>query len=199
MMADLTKIRKKVASYLVQPVVRGLARAHVTPNTITVIGFLLTVGAGVLIAMGHLLAGGIAVLVAGFFDMIDGALARSTNQVSRFGGILDSTLDRLSEAALLVPITILYAREGSLNGVILAGLALPGSFVVSYIRARAEAAGVDCEVGFFTRAERVIALALGLLLDQLFIALVIIVFFSYLTVVHRLLHAWRQIKKSGTL
>ncbi len=198
-MADLIKIRKTASRYLVQPFVWVLARAHVTPNTITIIGFLVTIAAGVLVAMGHLLAGGIVVLVAGFFDMLDGALARSTNQVSRFGGILDSTLDRLSEAALLVPITILYAREGLMNGVILAGLALPGSFVVSYIRARAEAAGIDCEVGFFTRTERVIVLALGLLLDQLFIALGIIVFFSYLTVVHRLLHAWRQIKKSGNL
>jgi CDP-diacylglycerol--glycerol-3-phosphate 3-phosphatidyltransferase len=138
------------------------------------------------------------VLIAGFFDMLDGALARRTNQATRFGAILDSTLDRLSEAVLLIGILVLYAGEQSTTGILLAGVALIGSLLVSYIRARAEALGLECQVGLFTRAERVVVLALGLLLNQidnaLIIALAIIVAFSFFTAGQRLLYVWKQTK-----
>ena len=91
--------------------------------------------------------------MAGFFDMLDGALARHTGQTSRFGGILDSTLDRLSEAALLISIMVLYAMQPSVAGVLLAGLALAGSLTVSYVRARAEAAGLKVVMDRCTKKE----------------------------------------------
>lgn len=195
----LSEIRKTVAYRFTEPVARLLARTSITPSTITWFGFLLAVGAAVLIVMGHLFAAGLVVLIAGFFDTLDGALARYTNQATRFGAILDSTLDRLSEAAVLLGIMVLYVRGGFIIGILLVGIALPSSLLVSYIRARAEALGLECPVGLFTRPERVIVLALGLLLSQidyvfLVIALGIIVLFSFITVGQRLLYVWQQAK-----
>ncbi len=202
LMPGLVKIRKATACYLTQPVVRLLAKTPITPNTITWFGFLLTVGAAALIITEHLLAAGFVVLIAGFFDILDGALARHTNQTTRFGAVLDSTLDRLSEAVLLLGILVLYAREQSVAYILLVGVALLGSLLVSYIRAKAEALGLECEVGLFTRTERTIVLALGLLLSQidnaLAIALAIIVIFSFFTIGQRLLYVWQQTKTSST-
>ena len=107
-MARLSEVRKTAAYYLTQPVARLLAKTPITPNTVTWLGFLLAVGAAVLIATGHLFAGGFVVLLAGFFDILDGALARCTNRTTRFGAVLDSTLDRLSEAVLLLGILFLW-------------------------------------------------------------------------------------------
>ncbi len=198
-MAKLPKVRKALAYRFTEPVVRLLVRTPITPSAITWFGFLLTVGAAALIITGHLLAAGLVVLIAGCFDMLDGALARFTNQATRFGAVLDSTLDRLSEAVLLIGILVIYAGEQSLTGILLASVALIGSLLVSYIRARAEALGLECQVGLFTRVERVIVLVLGLLLNQidnaLIIALAIIVVFSFFTVGQRLVYVWRQTKK----
>ena len=195
-MIKLAEFRKTASGYLTQPVVQLLAKTRITPNILTWFGFLLTVGAAALIVIGNLLAAGLVVLVAGLFDMLDGALARLTNQATRFGAILDSTLDRLSEAVLLLGILILYAREQSLAGILIVGLTLIGSFMVSYVRARVEAMGFECKEGLFTRPERVIVLAIGLLLSHidyvLAIALAVIAFFSFFTVSQRLIYVWRQ-------
>lgn len=197
-MVRLVEFRKTLAHNFTQPAVRLLAKTPITPNIITWFGFLLTVGAAVLIITEHLVAAGLIVLVAGLCDMLDGALARYTSRTNNFGAILDSTLDRLSEAALLLGILALYARDQSMLHIMLVGVALLGSLLVSYIRARAEALGIDCRVGLFTRPERVIVLALGLLLSQidyaLLTALAIIVVFSFFTVGQRLLYIRRQIK-----
>ncbi len=189
--------RNIVAYYLTEPAVRLLARTSISPNAITWFGLLLAVGAAVLIITERLFAAGFVVLIAGFFDIMDGALARHTNRVTRFGALLDSVLDRLAEAVLLLSIIVLYVRGGFIVGVLLAGIALPGSLLVSYVRARAESLGLECQVGLFTRAERVVVLALGLLLSQidyafLVIALAIIVVFSFITVSQRLLYVWQQ-------
>ena len=198
-MAKLSEGRKLAAYYITQPAAELLARTPITPNIITWFGFLITLGAAVLIATGHLLAAGLVVLLAGFFDILDGALARRTNQTTRFGALLDSTLDRLSEALLLLGILVLNLFKDQLTiEVLLVCLALIGSLLVSYIRARAEALGLECQVGLFTRAERVIVLALGLLLSQidyaLIIALAIIVLFSFFTAGQRVLYVWQQTK-----
>ncbi len=198
-MVKLSEGRKLIAYYLTQPVAELLARTFITPNVITWFGFVITIGAAALIATGHLLAAGLVVLLAGFFDILDGALARLTNQTTRFGALLDSTLDRLAEAALLLGIIVLYIRGGFILGILLAGIALPSSLLVSYIKARAEALGLECQVGLFTRAERVTVLALGLLFSQidyvfLVIALAIIVLFSFITAGQRILYVWQQTK-----
>ena len=155
-----------------------------------------------LIVTGNLLAAGLVVLLAGFFDILDGALARSTNRATRFGAVLDSTLDRLAEAVLFFGILGLFLFTGEQSflftsltqewSVLLVFVTLLGSFLVSYIRARAEALGLSCPVGFFTRTERVIVLALGLLLNQVTVALAVIALFSFITVSQRLLYVWQQ-------
>ena len=203
-MVKLPQVRKTIAYRITEPVVQLLAKMPISPNALTWLGFLLTVGAAVLIATGHLLAAGLVVLFAGFFDILDGALARRTNRTTRFGSILDSTLDRLSEAALLLGILVLFllteeqsvlftllAQEWS---ILLISVALLSSLLVSYIRARAEAMGLECQVGLFTRAERVVVLALGLFLNQIVIALAIIVVFSFITAGQRLVYVWQQTK-----
>ena len=197
-MTKLSGVPKTLVSYLIQPAVGLLARTSITPSAVTWFGFLVAVGAAALIITGHLFAAGFVVLVAGFFDLLDGALARHTNRVTRFGALLDSTLDRLSEAVLLLGILVLYAGGQSVTPILLVCVALVGSLLVSYIRARAEALGLECQVGFFTRAGRVVVLALGLLLNQVFdallIALAIIVVFSFFTVGQRLIYVWQQTK-----
>ncbi len=197
-MAKLSNIRKALAYRFTEPLVRLLARTPITPSAITWFGFLLTAGAAALIITGHFLAAGLVVIIASFFDMLDGALARLTNQVTRFGAVLDSTLDRLSEAVLLIGILIVYAGEQSITGISLASVALVGSLLVSYIRARAEALGLECQAGLLTRPERVIVLVLGLLLNQidnaLIIALAIIAVFSFFTAGQRLFYVWKETK-----
>ena len=195
-MIKLAEVRKTTANYLTQPVVRLLAKTPITPDVLTWFGFLLSVAAAALIVTGNLFAAGFVVLVAGLFDMLDGALARFTDQATRFGAILDATLDRLAEAVLLLGILVLYAREQSVAGILIVGIALLGSLMVSYVRAKVEALGFECKEGLFTRPERVIVLALGLLLSQidyaLIIALAVIALFSFFTVGQRLFYAWRR-------
>ena len=173
-----------------------MVRTPLTPSAISWLGFVLALGAAVLVIIGYPFAAGFVVLLAGFFDILDGALARRIGQATPFGAVLDSTLDRLSEAVLLV--AILVAFGGTLSLVLLVFFTLLGSLLVSYIKARAEAVGLECQVGLFTRAERVVVLALGLLLSHiahaLVIALAIIVIFSFFTAGQRLVYVWQQRK-----
>ena len=195
----LNEFRRTIASYLTPAIIRFLSRTRITPNTLTVFGFLVTLGAAALILTGNQFAAGFVVLAAGFFDMLDGSLARTTNRVTKFGGILDSTLDRLSEAALMVSILVVFGTNGSILGIWITSIALVSSLMVSYIRSRAESAGIDCEVGIFTRPERIIILTIGLLLsgfnNALLITLGIISLFSVITVIQRLLHTWKLTSK----
>jgi len=197
-MTKLASFRKVIAEYITKPIVSFLSRTPLTPNILTWIGFGITVIAGALVVTEHLLAAGIVVLVAGLFDMLDGALARTTGKVTRFGAILDSTLDRISEAVVLLSLLTIFAERQQVTESVLVGVALLGSFMVSYIRARMEGLGIECKAGLFTRPERVIVLALGLMLSQfnyaLLAALSVITFFSYFTVIERMVYAWRKLK-----
>ena len=177
-MTNLENVRKVTGARFTEPVVRMLAKTGITPNVLTWLGLLLSIYSAVLIAGNNLIQAALVLIIAGFFDMLDGALARHTGRVTKSGAVLDSTLDRLAEAAVFIGILVLFADDGSLPGIILVGVALALSQAVSYIRARAGALGVDCRTGIFTRPERVIVLILALLINQLFIALIIIAFFS---------------------
>jgi CDP-diacylglycerol--glycerol-3-phosphate 3-phosphatidyltransferase len=198
-MSRLARARKVLSEHVTQPIVKFIARTPLTPNSLTWLGFFITVIAAVLVFYEHLFIAGLVVLFAGFFDMLDGALARATQRVTRFGSVLDSTLDRLSEAVLLLALLAMYARGQQVWESLLVGIVLIGSLMVSYLRAKVESLGIECKVGLFTRPERVIVLALGLLLARfdgaLVIALAIIAFFSYFTAGQRLIYAWRQTKE----
>jgi len=193
-MTALSRFRKFMSVFITDPIVNILAKTPVTPNALTFFSFLMAAGAAALIVTGNLLAAGFVVLFGSFLDMLDGALARRTNRSTRFGAVFDSTLDRMSEGVMLIAILYLYADEGSISRVVLVGVVMLSSMLVSYIRARAEGAGISCTVGFFTRPERIIVLSLGLFINQLFIALAVIAAFSLLTAGHRLFHVWQRAK-----
>jgi CDP-diacylglycerol--glycerol-3-phosphate 3-phosphatidyltransferase len=183
--------------------VRILSRSGLTPNILTLINLALNLVAAYVIATGHFLPGGVLILCSGLFDLLDGALARFTKRTTRFGAVLDSTVDRVSEAATLCGLLIWYvSQEGATLEVMLVLAVLVGSFLVSYIRARAEGVGWQCQVGLFTRAERVIVLAIGLLINRVFahsvfVALCILAVFVFVTVAQRLVYLWKQEKTKG--
>jgi CDP-diacylglycerol--glycerol-3-phosphate 3-phosphatidyltransferase len=195
---NLTDIRRSLAYRIANPIVAILGRSGITPNALTFLNLALSIAAAYVIATGHFLLGGVLVLVSGLFDLLDGALARFTKQSTKFGAVLDSTVDRISEAATLCGLLIWYApQEGASLEIMLIIVVLIGSFLVSYIRARAEGVGWQCQVGLFTRAERVIVLAIGLLINQIFITLCILAVFVVITVIQRLVYVWKQGKVEG--
>jgi archaetidylinositol phosphate synthase len=198
-LTDKADWRHKLAERFTTPTARVLSKTGVTPNTLTVMGFLVSVAAGVLIAMEYFLIGGLVVLFAGAFDLLDGPVARATGKTTKFGGFLDSTLDRLSEGAVLAGILAYYAfNQGTWESLLAFGCFV-GSVMVSYLRARAEGLGIKCEVGIFTRAERVVVMSIGLIFGQWFdlaipIMLGIITALAFFTVLQRLIHVQRTEK-----
>jgi len=197
-MINLQGPRRALGRYFAEPLVKLIAKTPLTPNGLTWIGVVIACGAAVLVATGHLFAAGWVVAFAGLFDMLDGSLARFKNQSTKFGAVLDSTLDRVGEAVVFVGLTVFYLQNPSLWGIVAVGLALVGSQLVSYIRARAEAININCEVGIFTRPERIVILSLGLLLSRfnpvLVIALGLIALLSWITAGQRLYYVWQKTK-----
>ncbi len=189
----LNDARRQIGQSMTGGLSRMLAKSRLSPNAVTWAGFAITLGAAYLVATGALLAGGLVFLFASFFDMLDGALARATGKITKFGGILDATLDRLSEAALFVGIMVYFAPDGNAWPIALAGATLAGSLVVSYLRARSEASGLEGKEGIFTRPERVIVLGAGLITGWLIPALIVVCILSYVTVAQRLQSAYRQL------
>jgi CDP-diacylglycerol--glycerol-3-phosphate 3-phosphatidyltransferase len=169
-----------------------LRRCPVSPNALTVGGVLVTLIAAWLAAEGRFVSSGLVLGGAALFDLLDGALARATGRTSKFGAILDSSCDRISEAALLVGISLWFAANGDIAALAICDVAMVASLLVSYIRARGEAMGIECTVGLCTRPERVIVLALGLLSGLVFAAVCIVAFFASVTVVQRLVYLNRK-------
>ena len=194
---NLIDIRRKLANRITDPIVGTLSKSGVTPNTLTLINLALNIAAAYIIATSYFLLGGVLVLVSGLFDLLDGALARFTKQSTKFGAILDSTVDRISEAAILCGLLIWYIPQEASLEIVLIFAVLIGSFLVSYIRARAEGLGWQCQVGLFSRAERVIVLAIGLLVNQILIALCVLVVFVFITVIQRLVYLRKQAQIGG--
>jgi len=186
---DLAELRANLALRITNPVIGILSKSGIKPDALTFTGLAINIGAAYVIATGHFPLGGILILVAGLFDLLDGALARFAQKTTKIGAILDSTVDRISEAAIFCGLLVWYMPGRS--EIVLIFAVLIGSFLVSYIRARAEGLGLECKVGLFTRVERVIVLAVGLLVNQVVIALWILVVFVYITVVQRLVYLRR--------
>lgn len=151
---------------------RFVAKSHLSPNSLTVIGFLLNFPAAFILAQGQSwswVVGGIMILFAGAFDMLDGAVAKVTNKTTKFGAFLDSTLDRYSEVVVFLGL-LMYYRSGpttdQYHGSILVFIAIAGSLLVSYVKARAEGLGMECKgVGLLPRPERVIMIAAGCIIN----------------------------------
>ncbi|HEX5505698.1 MAG TPA: CDP-alcohol phosphatidyltransferase family protein [Thermomicrobiales bacterium] len=175
-------------------VARWLQWTGLSPNALTLIGLLLNVGVAVVLALGYLRLGGVLVLVAGLFDMLDGAMAKVTNRITTFGSFLDSTLDRYSEAILYAGLLfyVLTTRDARL-GAVLIYVTICGSLLVSYARARAEALGYKLQVGLLARPERIIVLAVGLLLAHPLWALWFLAIFTNVTAIQRIYHLWATV------
>ncbi len=193
-------IRIKLRSYLEKCIIHLLIKLGVSPNLMTLTGLLGAAISAYMVSRGELLIGGITLLVASLFDMLDGALARAANRVTEFGALFDSVIDRLSEMVLLIGLMIYYLDKSSYEGVIVVYLAFGTSLMVSYLRARAGGMGIDCEVGIMTRPERIVVLSVGLVIGQWFeiaiiIFLGIITLFSFITCGQRMMHISKELTK----
>lgn len=178
------------------PIGRGLGRVGLSANAITVIGVLVTLGAAYLVIEGRLLLAAVAIAGAALFDVLDGAVAKATGSTSKFGALLDSTTDRLGDAAVFAAIAWLYGVAPDTperRSLVVAGLALGtmvAAFLVSYVKARAESLGYEAKVGLAERAERMIVTFFGLLFDAIPIAIAILFAASVITFFQRLFHVW---------
>ena len=190
----LNRIRRGFSRYLLAPVVPILIASKLTPNQVTLIGAGITFAGAAAVAMERLFLGGVLLLAGSAFDLFDGALARATQRASKKGAFLDSNLDRVSEIAVLLGLLHYGVRTGSDQIVVLSFVATSGSFMVSYVKARAEGLGYQCDVGFFTRTERVLLTAFALLIGQLLIPLYILAGLTVLTAIHRFWDVWHREK-----
>jgi len=193
---------------IIDAMVRWLAYGRINPNYLTLIGVSINVACGLLFGLGFFFWAGIILIVANLFDMLDGQVARLSGRVTRFGGFLDSSLDRLSDMVVFVGLMIFYARDGSFHStlnVFLAGAGLMGSVMVSYTSARAESLIPKCDVGFLRRPERVVLLIIGalsthpgsqnLLANRMPAVLWVLAIGSYWTFAHRMYHTWLEVNR----
>jgi CDP-diacylglycerol--glycerol-3-phosphate 3-phosphatidyltransferase len=182
---------------LTGPVVALLARMGVTPNMLTVAQLAGGVIAALIIANGELVWGGIALLLAAVLDGFDGTLARATGRVTRFGGVFDSTIDRLFEGVVLGGLLYYFLDRGDDLESMLVFATAVGSLCVSYVRARAQAEGIELFDGIFTRGVRIIVLAAGLVLGGLTVVLWVLAVMTVVTTLHRLYVTWRRLEGPG--
>jgi len=187
----LTEMVREWSRGLILPIARFVRWIGMSPDSVTVVGFLLMMVVGFLLSQGYLQLGGVLLVVAALFDAIDGALARLNNRVTRFGAFFDSTMDRFSEAAIFLGILVYYQGQGASTEVILTYVAIVGSLMVSYTRARAEGIGAVVRGGFLTRFERMALLVILLLLNQLALALWILAPLTHFTALQRVWLTWR--------
>lgn len=200
---------QKVIYYIINPLVKGMLRVGITPNIVTAVGFL-----GNCVAAGFFLYaaqhtdqlacigwGGVIIIAAGLFDMMDGRLARMGNLSSTFGALWDSTLDRYSELVTLFAIVMYFVCAGWFWTGVVTFLALTGSIMVSYVRARAEGLDIECKVGLMQRPERVVVTALGAIvagfwgnLWVLAVAMYLIALLANLTAFWRILHCYKALR-----
>lgn len=203
---------QKIIYVIITPVIKGMIRIGFTPNLVTTIGFVLNIAATIMLlyAAGEMTGStsivgwsGAVILFAGLFDMMDGRLARIGNMSSMFGALWDSTLDRYSELFTLFGIAMYLILNSWVTGGILTFLAMVGSVMVSYVRARAEGLGIECKVGLMQRPERVVLTSLGAILCGIFdnlwflvVPIVIIAILANITAFWRICHCYKVLNKS---
>jgi CDP-diacylglycerol--glycerol-3-phosphate 3-phosphatidyltransferase len=176
---------------LLHPLVRLLSALRVRPDTLTILGWTLSVVSAGLFGLGYTRVAGLMMLLGGLFDALDGAVARESNRMSAFGAFLDSTLDRLSEAAIFVGIIFFYAAAARPHEALLAGAAMTFSLLTSYARARAEGLNIECQVGLLERAGRVVILSAFSIAGLLTFGLGLVAVGALITTAQRLLHVRR--------
>ena len=180
-------------------VTKTLARTPLSANLLTVIGSALILGSIYFSARGAFFWAGSLILAASIFDMLDGAVARVKKETSTFGAFLDSTLDRYSEGFILFGLLIFFHRTAPHStNILLIYAAIVGSFLVSYIRARAEGLGYECKVGLLERPERIILIVVGLLSGWVSVMLWLLAVLTHITALQRVVYVWRQSQAANT-
>jgi len=193
----VTNWARKWGATVIQPIALFLARLGLTPNTITVLGFLMTAAVAVVLATGRTQLAGVLLIGTLAFDAVDGTLARLMGTASRFGAFLDSTLDRWAEVVIYAALVWVFLKNSQDNGVLLTVAALATSLMVSYTRARAEGAGFQCKEGLLTRFERIVILIAGLIFNQIIWALAIIAILAGFTAVQRIWVTWQAARTAA--
>src|SRR5207244_2955391 len=190
---------------LLRVIVNAMALARISPNVLTFMGLVINVIAAILFGYANaenqvrmFRYAGLVVFAAGFFDLVDGRVARASNQVTRFGGFFDSVLDRYSDAALFFGLLVYYARGNRFFYVVLAALVMISCIMVSYTRARAESLIGTCKVGFMERPERLVLIIIGALFNRMAPVLWVIAVLSTITVIHRMYYTWLQTERVQT-
>ena len=215
-MFDYRTFIQKIIYVVINPLIKGMIRIGITPNIITTIGLLGNIGATALFIAAALNAqdgqqeaalplvgwGGVVILLAGLFDMMDGRLARMGNMSSTFGALWDSTLDRYSELFTLFGICLVFIQAGWFWMGVATFLAMVGSVMVSYVRARAEGLNIECKVGFMQRPERVVVTAVAAIVsgctgDLWWLAggMLLIAVLANITAFWRVAHCYRQLNR----
>jgi len=186
-------------------IVRGLALTHISPNVLTFLGLVINVVAAVLFGYANpsnqpklFLYAGLVIIGAGIFDMVDGRVARATNQVTTFGAFFDSVIDRYSDVALFFGLLVYYSRANHFFYVVMVAFVMTSSVMVSYTRARAESLIGSCKVGFMERPERIVLVILGALFNRMAPVLWVLAVLSTSTVIHRISHTYRETKAADS-
>ncbi|MDP2654038.1 MAG: CDP-alcohol phosphatidyltransferase family protein [Candidatus Omnitrophota bacterium] len=183
---------KKWYLSVLAPGVRWFTSLRIHPNVFTSLSLAVSAASAVAFAAGSLVWGGILVLFSGTFDIVDGAVARASGRSSKFGALFDSSLDRYAEFFVLIGVLVYFIQQDYdvLLSVLVVGAALCGSFMVSYVRARAEGLGFECKVGWMQRPERIVLLGFGSIIHEyaLMAVLVLIAILSNLTAIQRMVY-----------
>ena len=187
----------RACGVLLDQVVRLLALARINPNFLTFLGLVVNIGAAFLFGYANVdnqakmfRYAGLVIIGSGFFDLVDGRVARASNRVSRFGAFFDSVVDRYSDATQFLGLLVYYARGDRFLYVVLAAVVMISTIMVSYTRARAESLIDTCKVGFMERPERLVLVIIGALFNRMAPVLWIIGMLSTITVVHRIQYTW---------
>jgi CDP-diacylglycerol--glycerol-3-phosphate 3-phosphatidyltransferase len=191
---------------LLYAIVNRLALARISPNVLTFMGLVINIIAAILFGYANadnqarmFFYAGLVIIGAGFFDLVDGRVARATNQVTRFGAFFDSVVDRYSDVALFFGMLVYYARANRFFYLVLVAVVMMGSVMVSYTRARAESLIGTCKVGFMERPERLVLVIIGALFNRMAPVLWVIAVLSNITVAHRIYYTYQKTKPAEVI
>jgi len=182
--------------FILDRIVKGLAYLRINPNILTFTGVLISLWAACEFGYGNFFRGGLVIILAGLFDMLDGEVARLTRAATPFGAFYDSVIDRYSDMMILQGLMVYYARKQMLGYVVLVGIVFMGAVLTSYARARAESLIQSCKIGFMERPERIVLLIIGGLCNRMEAVLWVLALLGNWTVINRIYYTWKELPKT---